>query len=130
MGSDIQAALIASAWSAGMRLHDGQVQGGRGAGLRGLDETTVERVEMSAEELLQQLIEKLGAQKPPPPPPLPIQYDAWDVEHIAKYMKLAPDTVRRKIVTDPKFPAAMRPTSDGPARWPARKVVAWLEARA
>ncbi len=78
---------------------------------------------MSTDDLLKELLTKLSG-------PLPIQYDAWDVEHIAKYMKLAPDTVRRKIVTDPKFPPAMRPTSDGPARWPARKVVAWLEARA
>lgn len=79
---------------------------------------------MSAEELLKELLEKLGA------PMLPVQIDAWDTECIARYMKRSPDTVRREIVVQPDFPKPMRIPGAGKGRalYKAREVVAWLES--
>ena len=76
---------------------------------------------MEAEEMLKQLLERLGA--------LPVQIDAWDTEHIARYMKRSCDTVRREIVVQPSFPRPMRIPGAGrsQALWKAREVVAWLE---
>lgn len=78
---------------------------------------------MSAEELLKQLLDKLGA------PVLPVSIDAWDTEHIARYMKRSPDTIRREVVVQPDFPKPMRIPGAGKGRalYKAREVVAWLE---
>ncbi len=79
---------------------------------------------MSADELMEVLVRKLSE-----PPPLPVAMDAWDVAHIARYMKRSADTVRREIVTQPTFPKAMRIPGAGRAHalWKAREVVSWLE---
>lgn len=78
---------------------------------------------MTTEELLNRVLEKLSA------PTIPVQYDAWDVSHIARYMKRSEDTVRREIVVQPSFPRPMR--LPGAARshalYKAREVIAWLE---
>ena len=80
---------------------------------------------MNTEELLEKLIEKLVV----PAPALPISIDAWDTEHIARYMKRSVDTVRREIVVQPTFPKPMRIPGAGrsQALYKAREVVAWLE---
>jgi hypothetical protein len=61
---------------------------------------------------------------------IPLQYDSWDVDHIARYMKRSADTVRREIVVQPSFPKPMRIPGAGRshALWKAREVVAWLES--
>ncbi|RSZ60000.1 hypothetical protein HF313_14895 [Massilia atriviolacea] len=80
---------------------------------------------MSAEEMLEKLLARLAAQ----PAPLPVQIDAWDVEHIARYMKRSQNTIRREVVVQPSFPKAMRlpGAARGQALYKAREVVAWLE---
>lgn len=82
---------------------------------------------MSAEELLEKLMERLNA--PAPQPPLPVEIDAWDTAHIARYMKRSAETVRREIVVQPSFPKPMRipGAGKGQALYKAREVVAWLE---
>lgn len=79
---------------------------------------------MSAEEMLEKLLERLNA-----PAPIPVSVDAWDTEHISRYMKRSPDTVRREIVVQPSFPKPMRipGAGRGHALWKAREVIAWLE---
>lgn len=80
---------------------------------------------MSTDELLQKVLDKLSA------PALPVQYDAWDTECIARYMKRSADTVRREIVVQPGFPKPMRipGAGRGHALYKAREVVAWLESQ-
>jgi hypothetical protein len=80
---------------------------------------------MSTEELLQELLNKVAGAL------IPVQIDAWDTEHIARYMKRTVDTVRREIVVQPDFPKPMRIPGAGKGRalWKAREVVAWLESR-
>jgi len=79
---------------------------------------------MSAEEMLAELFKKLSE-----PAPLPVQIDAWDTAHIARYMKRSADTVRREILVQPTFPRPMRIPGAGRAQalYKAREVVAWLE---
>ena len=53
-----------------------------------------------------------------------------DVDHIAAYAKLAASHVAQRIVTQPDFPAPIRPL--GPRshpRWVAGEVMGWFEAR-
>lgn len=80
-------------------------------------------VEENIERLLMWLINQ--------PAPLPIQIDAWDVEHIARYMKRSANTIRREVVVQPSFPKAMRlpGAARGQALYKAREVVAWLESQ-
>jgi hypothetical protein len=79
---------------------------------------------MSAEELLKELLTKLAVA-----PALPVEYDAWDTNHIARYMKRSADTVRREILVQPSFPRPMRLPGAARAQplYKAREVVAWLE---
>ena len=78
---------------------------------------------MSAEELLNALLKKLSE------PAIPVEFDAWDTAHIARYMKRTPDTVRREIIVQPSFPKPMRIPGAGKSHslYKAREVVAWLE---
>jgi hypothetical protein len=80
---------------------------------------------MNADEILEKLLERLAAQ----PAPLPVQVDAWDIAHIARYLKRSADTVRREVVVHPTFPKAMRLPGAvrSQALYKAREVVAWLE---
>lgn len=79
---------------------------------------------MDAEKLIELLTELLSR------PVFPVSIDAWDVEHIARYMKRTPNTVRREIVVQPTFPKPMRIPGAGKAHalYKAREVVAWLES--
>ena len=81
---------------------------------------------MSAEELLEALLQRLSE-----PAPLPVAVDAWDTAHIARYMKRSTDTVRREIIVQPTFPKPMRIPGAGKAHalFKAREVVAWLESQ-
>lgn len=83
---------------------------------------------MSTEELLKELLGKLATVVAPPQ--LPVQFDAWDTEHIARYLKRSPDFVRREILVQPSFPRPMRLPTAGRAQplYKAREVVAWAEA--
>jgi predicted DNA-binding transcriptional regulator AlpA len=80
----------------------------------------------STEDLIKELLTKLTVA-----PVLPVQYDAWDTDHIARYMKRSPDTVRREIVVQPTFPRPMRLPGSGrsQALYKAREVIAWLESQ-
>lgn len=80
----------------------------------------------NTEDLLKELLTRLAVA-----PVLPVQYDAWDTNHIARYMKRSPDTVRREIITQPSFPRPMRIPGAAKAQplYKAREVIAWLESQ-
>jgi predicted DNA-binding transcriptional regulator AlpA len=58
-----------------------------------------------------------------------IEHDLWDVEAIAKYLKMAESYVGNRIVCLPDFPQAIRlPTGKrSHPRWKAIEVIRWVE---
>ena len=68
------------------------------------------------------LIEKLSA------PRVALNDELWTVDEVATYMKLAPDTVGRRVVTRPDFPVPVQPCGTGKnaqKRWFAGAVITW-----
>lgn len=54
--------------------------------------------------------------------------ELWTTEDIAAYLKLAPDTTERRVVTRPEFPAPLQPCPTGKRaakRWFASEVITW-----
>lgn len=54
--------------------------------------------------------------------------ELWTKDDVAAYMKLAPDTVERRVVTRPDFPVPIQPCGTGKnaqKRWFAGAVITW-----
>lgn len=54
--------------------------------------------------------------------------ELWTAEDVASYLKLATDTVERRVVTRPDFPAPLQPCMTGKKaakRWFADEVISW-----
>ena len=69
-----------------------------------------------------QLVETLNR------PPVNPDVELWTSEDIASYLKLAPYTVARRVVTRPEFPAPLQPCLTGSRavkRWFAADVITW-----
>lgn len=81
---------------------------------------------MSAEDLLKELLEKLGAQQPA----LPVAVDLWDTALVGQYLKRSVDNVRKEIVCLPDFPRPVRLPVAGRAHalYKAREVIRWAES--
>lgn len=76
---------------------------------------------------LQELVAQLKRPQVPPEDQL------WTTEDIADYLSLATDTVERRVVTRPDFPAPLQPCDTGPRaakRWFAVDVRAWARKNA
>lgn len=83
---------------------------------------------MSAEELLEQLLERLGQNTQS----VPLSAQLWDTEMVASYLKRSYNTTRDSILVLPTFPAPIRLPSSGKGRayplYKAREVVEWAES--
>ena len=63
-------------------------------------------------------------------PAIPVEYDLWDSDTIAAYLKCSAAHVMQRYAPLPNFPQTIRlPTggSRGTPRWKAADVIAWAE---
>ena len=81
---------------------------------------------MSAEELLEQLLERLGESKNV----VPLSAQLWDTEAISTYLKRSYSTVRDVILAQPTFPKAIRLPGKGRSYplYKASEVMDWAES--
>lgn len=81
---------------------------------------------MSAEELLEKLLERLGDKQPT----VPLSAQLWDTEAVASYLKRSYTTVRDTILPLPGFPQAIRLPGKGRSYplYKASEVIAWAES--
>lgn len=79
------------------------------------------------EELIDQLVQAIQSRT------IPVEFDLWDADGVASYLKVQRRTVLEVIAPRPDFPPAIRiPTSGsgpGAPRWKAVDVIAWAQAR-
>ena len=61
----------------------------------------------------------------------PVEIDLWDTDRIADYMKRTSSHIRRMILPEPSFPAAILLPSTGKPNhlYRASEVIAWAESR-
>ena len=79
---------------------------------------------MSEKEILAAILQKLSEKS------IPIEFDLWDTEHIAAYLKYSYSTVRDKILPLPSFPRPIcirTANGSGLPRYKAREVIKWAE---
>lgn len=81
---------------------------------------------MSTEELLEQLLERLGE----PKNVVPLSAQLWDTEAISSYLKRSYSTVRDAILPQPSFPKAIRLPGKGRSYplYKASEVMQWAES--
>jgi len=61
-------------------------------------------------------------------PNIPADDELWTCDDVATWLKLAPDTVERRVVTRPDFPPPLQPCMTGKRaarRWFAAEVRRW-----
>ena len=79
------------------------------------------------EELIDQLVQAIQART------IPVEFDLWDADGVAAYLKVQRRTVLEVIAPRPDFPSAIRiPTrgsGPGAPRWKAVDVIEWAQAR-
>lgn len=92
-------------------------------------EFTTEKPNMSTDQILEKLLERLTNIAPPAAPQQPISIALWDTKDIAAYLHRSVDRVYSDIVCLPSFPRPIRLPVKGRAQalWKAREVVAWTE---
>lgn len=82
----------------------------------------------SDQELIKQLIEAIGGLTKPA---IPIEFDLWDTNMVAAYLKRNEHVVRTRMACLPDFPKAIRPPSTRSVRgqplYEAREVIAWAK---
>lgn len=86
--------------------------------------------DMSTDQILEKLLERLSAVIQPPPPPQPIAIALWDTKDIAAYLHRSKERVYTDIVCLPTFPKPIRLPIEGrrtQALYKAREVIAWVE---
>jgi hypothetical protein len=83
---------------------------------------------MSEKEILAAILQKLSEKATQAS--IPVEFDLWDTEHIAAYLKRSYTTVRDKIIVRPDFPKPIKinPTQErSHPLYKAREVIRWAE---
>jgi len=68
-------------------------------------------------EIANQLAAALKTSKEPQP--------LWDVNDIARYLKISPDSVTKRVASRADFPGAVSPTGAASLRWFAADIEKW-----